>query len=404
MKKNILWSMLMLMMAALMLTACSDSDDVPTTPVSLSVQMPLGIDNVVFSNAKATLTNVNTNEVFTVDQFTESNGIFTASLASVPEGTYNVEVTGDLTFTKDGLAGKSTVSQKSENVAISSSKASVNVAVNTFNAEGGFVISELFYAGTEISQKAYTQDQYVIISNNSDVTLYADSIAFLESAFLTTTKYDYTPDIMSDYMTVDAIYMIPGNGTDVAVEPGGSLVLALNAKNHTEANPNSFSTANADFEFYDVSTSASNQDEDNTNVPNLDKWYCYTKSFFMLAVGGNRAYAIARLSGNAEQYLADNQYEAKYIAPSNGKEMTKKDIVKVANSSILDAVNLAPSTQYVWSVVASSLDAGYTYVATTIQDKTRWGKAVIRKKVDGKWVDTNNSSNDFEIGEPSLSK
>lgn len=48
---------------------------------------------------------------------------------------------------------------------------------------------------------------------------------------------------------VDAIYMIPGKGTEVAVEPGKSLVLALNAKNHTEANSASFDLSKADYEF-----------------------------------------------------------------------------------------------------------------------------------------------------------
>lgn len=41
------------------------------TPVSLSVEMPLGIDNVVFSNSKAVFTNVQTGEVFTVNKFVE---------------------------------------------------------------------------------------------------------------------------------------------------------------------------------------------------------------------------------------------------------------------------------------------------------------------------------------------
>ena len=46
------------------------------------------------------------------------------------------------------------------------------------------------------------------------------SVAVLESKFLTVAKYDYNPDIMHEAMTVDAIYMIPGKGTEVAVEPG----------------------------------------------------------------------------------------------------------------------------------------------------------------------------------------
>jgi hypothetical protein len=36
-----------------------------------------------------------------------------ASLADVPEGTYNVAISGDLSFTKDGIAGSSKINQKS---------------------------------------------------------------------------------------------------------------------------------------------------------------------------------------------------------------------------------------------------------------------------------------------------
>ena len=190
--------------------------------------------------------------------------------------------------------------------------------------------------------------------------------------------------------------MIPGTGTSVPVEPGESLVVALNAMNHTEANANSFDLSKANYEFYDVSSSASNQDTDNQDVPNLDKWYCYTLSYFIINNQGGKTYAIAKMRQDKDSYLADNYYEAKYTAV-NGKEMTTKSY-KVDNSWILDAVNLAPKSAWQWNLVSSALDAGYAYVAETGSDKTRYGKSVIRKKENGKWVDTNNSSNDFNMG------
>ena len=63
MKKLILKSMMLLSVLALTFTSCSDNDDkVVTTPVSLSIEMPLGLENIVLSNAKAVFTNVTTNE------------------------------------------------------------------------------------------------------------------------------------------------------------------------------------------------------------------------------------------------------------------------------------------------------------------------------------------------------
>ena len=112
MKKLILKSMMLLSVLALTFTSCSDNDDkVVTTPVSLSIEMPLGLENIVLSNAKAVFTNVTTNETFIQEQFQEKNGSFMASLADVPEGTYNVAISGDLSFTKDGIAGSSKIRQ-----------------------------------------------------------------------------------------------------------------------------------------------------------------------------------------------------------------------------------------------------------------------------------------------------
>jgi hypothetical protein len=72
MKKLILKSMMLLSVLALTFTSCSDNDDkVVTTPVSLSIEMPLGLENIVLSNAKAVFTNVTTNETFIQEQFQE---------------------------------------------------------------------------------------------------------------------------------------------------------------------------------------------------------------------------------------------------------------------------------------------------------------------------------------------
>lgn len=72
MKKLILKSMMLLSVLALTFTSCSDNDDkVVTTPVSLSIEMPLGLENIVLSNAKAVFTNVTTNETFVQEQFQE---------------------------------------------------------------------------------------------------------------------------------------------------------------------------------------------------------------------------------------------------------------------------------------------------------------------------------------------
>lgn len=144
------------------------------------------------------------------------------------------------------------------------------------------------------TNKQYNGDQYIRIHNNSAETLYADGLIILESKFLTVTKWDYTPNIMDEAMTVQVIAMIPGTGKDYPVLPGESITICDNAMNHKEANPGSADLSNADFEWYTQSTSASNPDVDNPDVPNLEMMYNYTKTIWVLAKQGNRSYAIGR--------------------------------------------------------------------------------------------------------------
>ena len=76
--------------------------------------------------------------------------------------------------------------------------------------------------------------------------------------------------------------------------------------------------------------------------------------------------------------------------------MTKKGIYKVPNSWILDGVNLSVESVHEWNVLDASIDAGWTYCGKVDKDETRFNKSVIRKQdANGKYIDTNNSTNDF---------
>ena len=70
---------------------------------------------------------------------------------------------------------------------------------------------------------------------------------------------------------------------------------------------------------------------------------------------------------------------------------------------MIDVVNMAPSETFQWLTASEKLDAGYAFVAPTGSDVTRFGKAVRRKTkltMNGVRIlqDTNNSSDDFEMG------
>lgn len=271
-------------------------------------------------------------------------------------------------------------------------------------AREDFVLAEIFTPGTQTPEgKTYTGDRYFVIYNNSGMTLYADGLVLLESKLKNTLKYTLEPDFRSESFAADAIYRIPGDGTQYPVPSGGSLLIVDNAMDHRAANGNSFDLSDADFEWYDQSTSATVTDLDNPNVPNLDKIFCYSLTIWIPNNQGNTSFALARFpdSLSTEDYLAQYKFRYNYTnVTSAGTFKMSADTYLVPNEWIIDAVNLCPRSAYQWTAVATELDGGYTYVGELGSDKTRFGKSVRRKILYTKGTrhilqDTNNSTYDF---------
>ena len=402
MKKNYLMSILAMLALGMGFVSCSDDDDVPTVPSSvITLEVPMNLENVELSNANLTLMNVNTKKAYPIsgDQITFDGTNYTAQLSDIEEGTYNIQATGHLDFTLNGVAGQKDFDVLTEGVKISRESSSVKLSVSSFTAQGGFVISEIFFTGTTTpeGQQYSGSDGYIKIANNSDVTLYADSIAVLESEFMTVDKQEYDPDIMSEAFSVEAVYMIPGTGKSVAVEPGQELLLAINAIDHREANPNSIDLTGADFEFFDESSNPNFTDPDGA-APNLDKWYCYTATVYQFHNRGFHSMAIAKMKTGKEDWLENYAYTAAYTWTFGEYSFDRTlDTYKVPNSWILDGVNLSVESEWQWNVLDASIDKSWTYCGKVDRDADRYNKSVIRKKgSDGKYIDTNDSANDFE--------
>lgn len=226
-----------------------------------------------------------------------------------------------------------------------------------------------------------------------------------ESEFTTVKKYNYDPDIMKDAFAAGAIYVVPGTGKDYPVLPGKSILIVDNAINHTEANPNSFDLTKADFEWYDESTNPNFMDVNNPDVPDMDKYYCYTTTIWGPHNRGFKSYVLARVPEgvNKDSYLRNYPYHYEYemVLPAGTFPM-EGDCYKIPNEWVLDAVNCSIESNFVWLVTAPSLDLGWTYCGSVDQDASRYGKSVRRKvastTADGIVLlqDTNNSAADFE--------
>lgn len=415
MKSKLLLLVFAILGLGMFTVSCSKDDDSPETPkveCTISLELPMNLDKPTLSGVEALLTNVKSGDVVKVANFMVEDAKYKAKVV-IPEGTYNIQVQSGIQYLiTDNTKVNGQVKSIREGITINAAKPLVDMVLSFFKTKEGFVIEEIFFAGTLTPEgKQYLSDQYIKITNNSSKRLYADGLAVVESGFLTVSKFSYTPDIMSQAMAIQAMYCIPGKGNDVPVEPGKSLVLAINALDHKSTNANSINLLNADFEFYDVSNNPKFQDSDNEKVTNLDKWYCYTNTFYNFHTQGFNAIALAKPEVDSSTYRKEYKYKASYVMEIGGVAYPmSRDFYTMPNSWIVDAVNLSNESQFKWIVTDPSLDAGWSYCGKVWADKNRYGKAVRRKveKVDNGRIifkDTNNSSEDFEAEvKPSLMK
>ncbi len=399
MTKKILMSMTLLLTLCFSFVSCSEDKDDPQTPktsAKINLELPINIQAKDFKNALVLLTNKATKVVYSVKEFSKTEKGYTAEIKDIPVGTYSVLAHGILTYEAGGKEVSIEVNTINENVQITENSSNqINLLLNVSTGKEGFVISEIFFRGTQTPNgKAYFADQYIKITNNTNELMYADSLVIMESAFTNGVKHKYIKDYRNEGFAAGAIYMIPGKGKDVPVKPGETLLLALNGKNHKSVNANSFDLSNANFEFYDVSTN-NYKDEQNANVKDLERIFTTSASILVLNMRGNKAYAIGKIQGTIKDFLKNNYYEAQYNNDVNRKLMTQKAYF-LPSAWIIDAVNVdMKDNPHDWNIIPVSMDNGFTYCSDNAKDKSGIGTAVVRKMKNGKYVDTNNSSEDF---------
>ena len=409
----------MILLCVTAIASCSSDDgpSVDTTPTDLKImfQLPDGYaDDATLTDLSITLTDINTQRKTTFNGNAAED--LSITLKAVPGGYYRIDATGKLNYRNKDLVGKQVdVLAYSEGIILTREApvAALKLQVTSQPeadpadiAYRGFVLGEIFCAGTANNRQGnynyYYADKYFVIYNNTDHVLYADSLVIAESDFLTTMKQEYTPDIMPTDMAVSAMYMIPGSGHDVPVQPGGKLLVVDNAVNHTVANPNSWDMTKADYEWYDESTNPQFTDIDNPNVPNLERIYSSTLTLWSPHSQGFKSYALARMHADRKTFLTDYMYDYTYhLVGQTGEADMTGSAYRLPNSWILDAVNMSVPTLFQWIVTSPTLDKGYTYCADFGWDDSRYGKSVRRKvkAMDGTRAilqDTNNSTDDFE--------
>ncbi len=398
MKKSSIFSICVAASLALPFFSCSDEPVVPTVEASIEIVRPEGIDDLQILKETVVFRNLSSGEEM---RFDSTEGL------AIPVGIYECSYEAEATYVNAGDEESAVVEGRlignAESVQVTAAGFKLVLPVYLSVDKDDFIFEEIFFTGTRrASGSSYIGDTYFKIYNNTDHVLYADGLAICESKFKSTQFYTYTPDIRQDEMTVHAIYVIPGNGTEHPVAPGESLVICDTGIDHRISNPNSFDLSDADFEWYDESTNPSHTDIDSPTVPNLDKWYCYTLTVFVPHNRGFSSFALARIPIGKEAYLSDYYYDYEYtIYVPAGTFPMSGSAYRLPNEWIVDGVNCSVETDRQWNVLPPSIDAGWTHCGAMDSDENRFFKSIRRKMLyltdDGIRVlkDTNNSTADF---------
>ncbi|MCT4616163.1 MAG: DUF4876 domain-containing protein [Marinifilaceae bacterium] len=403
MKKNAILKIVALFVFGLFVSSCSDDDSTPQTITGLTIEKPSD-EYSNLTEVKLIAENVNTGEkkdlTVSVD-FNEKTELI------LNQGVYNFTLTAKAEILYKGSGNPSVVDIKGSSDKITLNQDNQSVVIKTIDGtgsqEGGFVISEVYFAGCNTAGgNFYHDDSYFEIYNNSNKTLYADNLSIGITSFNTDNgkgnRWIAEDDFVDEAVSIKSIFTIPGDGTKYPVKPGEVLLISDRAINHKTFSPNSVDLSKSNFEWYEPT--ASNTDVDVPEVENLVVTFSTSKSLTPLHTRGCEGYYLFRMDKEGEAFLKENTRLLKEDFVMNDKVFTNREEKHpfVPNSLIIDAVQCAEQDEHSFNVFAKSLD--FSYVSTGDSFAARAGKVIRRKfeKMDGTRVvlqDSNDSSKDF---------
>jgi hypothetical protein len=416
------------------LASCKKDNNDDVQPVSLSIKLAFDAENAGFGftyeKTTVKITNLTTNQTYNATAAADG----TVTFASIAPGNYDLAAT--LAITAADFNAK-TGANAQEDVTYNGTltrqsiiaNGDINLVLKTGRV-GDFVIKQIYYAGSSAANGAIFRDQFFEIYNNSNATLYADSLYFAQvignntaatrvdltrGIFQTSGQYDWGKSVNmtsanpnSAFIYAKTVFMIPGTGKQYPVEPGKSIIIAATAQNHqspfvgadgkaiTVKDPSlTVDLSKADFEVYlgdqtNINPLAS--DVNNPNVPNVTVIDNNTNRDLILDNLGRDGLVLFKTT-------ADPKTWPKFATPDDTEiTIDTKQYIQVPIQYIIDGVSLQQT------VVASRipkrlpdvLDASETYIPAGSYSS----QSVVRKTnrtVGGRVVlkDTNNSGSDF---------
>ena len=372
--------------------SCSSDDPAPVYEVVIAPQLPEGY---VIDSQTINFTEVNTGVVTTVDN---PNNLM------LSPGTYNIEATAKVSL-PDSNGSQKTMRAVAQNVVITETSRSVTLDWFFYNPDNSLVISEIYLGSLNATGKGLLYDSYIEIYNNTDSTIYADGLAICEGTLNNSTSYPELTPTPEEKFLVGTVYVIPGNGKDHPIEPGKAIKIVDQAIDWSKEVSGAQDHSDADFEWYDEVTVGTVHDTDNP-AANLDKWYSYSSTIWILSQQANRSYAIARIPEgvDAKSYLTDYSTSYTYYFTFTNKYVTQSNKYYIPLDWIIDGVNLCPASTQLFLCLPPSVDISYKSINDDPQSASdrAYRKFVRReagKSPEGNIIlqDTDDSAKDFKI-------
>ncbi|MGN0201993.1 MAG: DUF4876 domain-containing protein [Candidatus Cryptobacteroides sp.] len=344
---------------------------------------------------QVTFTNTNTGEVL---EYTTVNKKI--SVIDIPAGVYDVVATARLSLYNYLGTVKGALINSDESLSV------IKVAATRSSS---LVIKEVFYCCSRTPENTmYLKDNFFEIYNNGPDAVYVDGLCIGTSSNYSSASINFanadgmlvlsdgtaTSLKADDYLCLNSIvWQIPGNGSTYLLNPGESFVIASYATDHTTAdkNPNSIDLSGADFETVCDKFIEKGQ-VDNESVPNLKLVIPHNPTIT------NQYMPSVLTAGFILFTLNTPEEEIPIVGNYNLEQNTVTGYyLPVPRKDILDGLNwVKNATTDAW--LPETIDAGKTYVSGTYVNESVSRK--IEKTSDEGYpvfLDTNNSSNDFEV-------
>ncbi len=278
------------------------------------------------------------------------------------------------------------------------------LALNVSKA-GQIIIKEFYYGGCNNPEtgKKYADDQYIILYNNSDDVAYLDSLCIgvadpwnaLTNGRVSHWVKDGSTELRDSVPNIGIGWMFPGTGRDNPLQPGEEVVISRNAIDHSAAVSTSVDLGKEGYwAFYDPILTSRHA----TPEPGVRLLQGFWK------VGLSPMYIISQLSPAAFLYSLGGKSTEKFVEDTYTKNPRYSnnyfDVLMVDKDLVMDGVecfrNPTDTKRF-----RPEIDNGFA-----MTDGSGQGQSVHRKideaataAAGGRivYMDTNNSSNDFEI-------